>query len=108
MKATELQINDWVYSSFFGKTRVTSLKEHVGYGWVMTSESENWKSDASLSPIPLTAEIWEKNGHGQDMPRLSFAISETGWCGCDINYVHEYQHALRLCGLNDLADNFRV
>lgn len=23
-------------------------------------------------------------------------------------YVHELQHALRLCGLNDLADNFRV
>ena len=25
---------------------------------------------------------------------------------CD--YVHELQHALRLCGLNDLADNFKV
>lgn len=62
MKATDLQINDWVHSSFFGKTRVTSLKEHAGYGWVMTSGNENWKSDASLSPVPLTAEILEKNG----------------------------------------------
>ncbi len=25
-----------------------------------------------------------------------------------INYVHELQHALRLCGLTDLADNFKV
>lgn len=23
-------------------------------------------------------------------------------------YVHEFQHALRLCGLNELADNFKV
>ena len=26
----------------------------------------------------------------------------------DVKYVHELQHALRLCGLNDLADNFKV
>lgn len=25
-----------------------------------------------------------------------------------INYVHELQHALRLCGLNELTDNFKV
>ncbi|MBQ0088527.1 MAG: hypothetical protein KBT27_04250 [Prevotellaceae bacterium] len=25
-----------------------------------------------------------------------------------IKYVHELQHALRLCGLNDLADNFKI
>lgn len=25
-----------------------------------------------------------------------------------IRYVHELQHALRLCGLNDLADNFKI
>lgn len=26
----------------------------------------------------------------------------------DIHYVHELQHALRLCGLNELANNFKV
>lgn len=25
-----------------------------------------------------------------------------------IKYVHELQHAIRLCGINDLADNFKV
>lgn len=25
-----------------------------------------------------------------------------------LNYVHELQHALRLCGLNELADNFKI
>ena len=27
---------------------------------------------------------------------------------CNLQYVHELQHALRLCGLNELADNFKV
>lgn len=25
-----------------------------------------------------------------------------------VKYVHELQHALRLCGLNELADNFKI
>lgn len=25
-----------------------------------------------------------------------------------VKYVHELQHALRLCGLNEIADNFKV
>lgn len=25
-----------------------------------------------------------------------------------IRFVHEFQHALRLCGLNDFADNFKI
>ena len=27
---------------------------------------------------------------------------------CNLQYVHELQRALRLCGLNELADNFKV
>ena len=27
---------------------------------------------------------------------------------CDTLYVHELQHALRICGLNELTDNFKV
>jgi len=25
-----------------------------------------------------------------------------------VNYVHQLQHALRLCGLNELANNFKL
>ena len=28
--------------------------------------------------------------------------------GCEIEHVHTFQHALRLCGLTELADNFKV
>lgn len=75
-----------------------------------------------IAPIPLTAEILEKNGF-MDIDTLGVEAC----CGYNIYYksgegygfnevditrpfyyVHELQHALRLCGLNELADNFRV
>ena len=37
-----------------------------------------------------------------------FSTSTDTNCGIEINYVHELQHALRLCGLNKLAENFKV
>ena len=37
-----------------------------------------------------------------------FSTSTDTNCGIDINYVHELQHALRLCSLNKLADNFKI
>ena len=75
----------------------------------------------NCSPIPLTSEILEKNGwwyDGDDMwqhEEVGFYIEK--WNGrfrCyDINdikldSVHQLQQTLRLCGLNELADNFKV
>ena len=37
-----------------------------------------------------------------------FSTSTDTNCDIEINYVHELQHALRLCGLNKLAENFKV
>lgn len=39
---------------------------------------------------------------------FEFGINHCLWQGVTINYVHELQHALRLAGFNDLADNFKV
>ena len=73
---------------------------------------------AFLDPIPLTAEILEKNGWGkdtysnesydnEDIECLSLWVGEdvkNKWwwhAGCElvtpINYVHQLQHALKLC-----------
>lgn len=85
-----------------------------------------------INPIPITSDILEANGwlytrgwqnHGRmyivgnrfkiNLINGAFFI----WHGCDgycqktelyCKYVHELQHALRLCGLNDLADNFVI
>lgn len=64
MKANELMIGDWVYSAFSDipcKVQLLELRES-GYGSVKTTNVDGLKDIASLSPIPLTPEILEKNG----------------------------------------------
>ena len=89
-----------------------------------------------LEPIPLTAEILEKNGWERDRDKEwkynnSHILSrycyqwerqnvkiemDEGLEGFTTNLiigrrfyaVHELQHALRLCGLDERADNFKV
>ena len=53
--------------------------------------------------LPITGlEMGRLEVHNHHLKRyLEFWI-------CDTLYVHEMQHALRLCGLNELADNFKV
>ena len=88
-------------------------------------------SVTDCEPIPLTEEILEMNGFEERYMYedfnvfvfLNFAIykrkenssypakkffSSVCCCEFEINYVHELQHALRLCGRNELADNFKV
>lgn len=87
----------------------------------------NWME---VKPIPLTPEILEKNGFETKFGYSKYNDEDDffliTWneishhlrirtfdndCALDkdhIDYVHELQHALRLCGLNDLADNFKV
>lgn len=64
MKANEIQIGDWVYSTFSKlPCKVTYLKLHEsGYASVETTNVVGVKDIESLSPIPITPEILEKNG----------------------------------------------
>ena len=90
-----------------------------------------------IAPIPLTTEILEKNGFKGEgylileldefsyleyypfegrLRKIWHGIDEwnnhsdtkdiTFQCHC--KYVHELQQALRLCGMNELADNFKI
>ena len=88
-----------------------------------------------VEPIPLTEEILKANGfeyekrpencmvfeketddidiiiaHYQDTPNKFFTNIEANETEIrkDILTVHELQHALRICGLNELANNFKV
>lgn len=73
-----------------------------------------------IEPIPLTEEILKKNGFELHefngvmcYERPEFVIHHSmrdcvGRNNFTYNHVHELQHALRLCGLNDLADNLKV
>lgn len=80
-----------------------------------------------LEPITLTAEIlrengWTTDGHTWEHNDVLFEIEGEYnhkkynsplyiYCGnidTELKYVHQLQHALRLCGLNELADDFKV
>ena len=78
-------------------------------------------TEGLIRPIPITPEILEKNGWWYAIEDIwlhdGVAFSIEKWNGkfqCyDINQikldsVHQLQHALRLCGLGELADNFKV
>ena len=100
LSVKELQIGDWV--------RGTIDFEEV---WQWEAEDYVNIDVGFFEPIPLTAEILEKN----ELPPYEWLkIYFQGEYGnitdfsMRLKYVHELQHALRLCGLNDLADNFKI
>lgn len=123
MKANELMIGDWV--SYNGKPcRITGImppynvyiSDHFPLAVVLAERCE---------PIPLTEEILEKNGfdydeideewHHKKCPLILFnpwnndgAFVLSTYNSITFNHVHQLQHVLRLCGLNELADNFKV
>lgn len=131
MKANELMIGDWVVSNKRGKKeilKVISIDGGTNCCWLDAGCYSGLVACEDISPIPLTAEILEKNGfvfredndimcgeyylHNQS----TFAIKMfngylVGMCmreDLEFHCVHELQHALRLCGLNELANNFKV
>lgn len=119
MKAEELMIGDWVH--YRGTNiQVTSLYDKGGSNEIGWSDKERvWVNADNVEPIPLTAEILEKNGFIKSeedqilMGGIGFAIIYGGYkrleedkflkYGDNIyptRYVHQLQHALRLCGIN--------
>ena len=59
----DLRVGNWVYSSFSETPcKVTEIRlDESGYGVCRVTCVDGYKDVASLSPIPLTKEILEKN-----------------------------------------------
>ena len=143
LKISELSVGDWVYHDdiLFGReiAKVERLNENengetigikvyrsdgafgvVGYIWTSPTQGD-------LHPIPITAEILEKNGfvksddflHKIDLPdnillgvrrqtdgyifelkREKRRIGELLVIIRGIRYIHQFQHALRLAGID--------
>ena len=113
MKTTELMIGDKVMVKVLSQIPNT----YVLHTWT----ANDYSRDIQVKPIPLNPEILEKNGWWYDSDdmwqheEVGFYIEK--WNGrfqCyDINdikldSVHQLQQTLRLCGLNELADNFKI
>lgn len=126
LRSIDLMIGDWVKSR--GKIeQVTSVYD----GYICTDSFED-SHDYYFDPIPITAEILEKNGiklkevgdNGISTPpewrnRFEKWVLRTQWKdtfiwydrtakywhlydnmgAAKLLYVHELQHALRLCGI---------
>ena len=127
MKANELMINDKVFVKVLSQIPDT----YVIHTW---TAKDYLKDRLQIKPIPLTTEILEKNGFKFERDCVlglhdEYCVVKAIWLeegnmyvyinfidksdfsqsiNKHINYVHELQHALRLCGLNELANNFKV
>lgn len=140
MTINELQIGDWV--SYVGKDFNDFADKISGIidDCVTLDKEMIHRSIVNIHPIPLTPEIFEKNGFQKNKVSDSYyktllkiesknydylyvrflsgisefdvgkSFDEQGELQefATIKYCHELQHALRLCGLNELADNFKV
>lgn len=126
MKANELMLGDWVFVDEYDE--YTPAPYNKPYPIQILSGADIDRADEiSFEPIPLTPEIMEKNGfwvmekvdngaeeyiayatdglilHYNRDNDYYFPDTPISW-----KYVHELQHALHLCGLNELADNFKI
>ncbi len=136
MQCKELQYRDWVTDEHGFPMQITNVGEDYAYATFEGNEGDPWEfddKDDQPKPIPLTAEILETNGFvlrrktyilkwrgaeihwrktdGYASITAPNNLKLEGWCSIPNGYfcyVHTLQHALRFCGLIDLADNFKV
>lgn len=123
MQAIELMLGDWV---FYPKTqeycKVTTIHNKYLYCFPKGSDEKHSYGlrEESICPVPLTKEILEKNGFVKyktqyDKDFYEFWSEDSDRCiylyaydeyflvfanfNMVINYVHQLQHAMRLCGI---------
>lgn len=126
LKISDLSVGDWVQACDVAK-RVHCIEFQNGAYFVHFSDpdtnSEDYLHAPFIDPIPITAEILEKNGfvkngeydewnigNWDDTPFIGISLSRQSMrikdLGTDIFlenkvvYVHQLQHALRLAGLD--------
>lgn len=135
MKANELMIDDWV--SYDGTPiKVENIHgDCINFQHDIPFVQEEFMIDfAEIVSISLTPEILEKNGFDKDAwntwisadHRITLHNEDeylntfNKWHihvdtedmrtigSVELTYVHQLQQFLRLCGMNDLADNFKI
>ena len=127
MKCKELMVGDWCRSGHGLPMQITNVGDDYAYATFEGNEGDPWEFDDKVEqpqPISITTEILEKNGWEQTeycheyqygkntiQCRLPYMVGRIN--GIDIEnfkceYVHQYQHLLRLCGLNELANNLKI
>ncbi len=136
MKRTDIMLEDWVYLSDKSLYPM-QVKSIDGYNCLLDfpqNEADFFEGvygENGIAPVPLTGRMLERNGWKkydaaggtymlpEECSRLAFVVIEwkpqsralfinNGMIPTPIQYVHQLQHALRICGLDDMADNFKI
>lgn len=124
MKATELMIGDWI---LYGDkpVKVLQLSENGKYDWVkpipLTYEilkKNGFKETALKEPntTNLVSKWWSKQGeiyikeyYLARSREITYVVGGGHRMRIENIYmVHQLQHALRICGLDELADNLKI
>ena len=134
MTIYDFQIGDWASFSElrtpgnFSQCKVAGLDEEKNY--VLFKYNKTWGYYAhprldKIEPIQITEKMllangWTKNEalqaywlNGNDLlfewyiNRRALFIND-GLIPVPVQYVHQLQHAFRLCGLTDMADEFKI
>ena len=119
MKTSELQLGDYV-SCLGDPVRVVSLSlngdEPIGIMSPLKKMFTFMKKD--IYPIILDESMLMQNNfnpeivawwkpEGEDFFKIAIMNEDTSLCA-KVKYVHELQHALRLCWLSELANNLKI
>ena len=130
MTTKEIMIGDWVIGITPNGSHDVIKISTIDKVSIVDTDRHSWGVD-TLIPIPLTEEILKANGfekvigydyyyHIPAMWGIVITINNemiiSHWedhndnvyveFGC--TYVHQVQHIMRLYGLTDMADNFKV
>ena len=128
MNVNELMIGDWI--SFSGTLhKVSALKGNLSWNLIgfRTNNQLQWITDEAARPIHLSDDILKANGWNENVYDSGHTLYCIGnvedpdftmeyvpehdcfyFANARIEFVHELQHALRLYGFTDMADNFNL
>lgn len=126
MEANKLMIGDWVCIEGPNCYQIDEIRKEFDEYRLYLKDTAVFATESEIEPIPLTAEILEKNGFerldaGYRLKKAYLILScssrednpkvfwlRVSYSECRIEYVHQLQHALRVVWRNDIADNFKV
>ena len=132
IRCRDLMVGDWITDNHGFQWQITVVGNDYAYATFEGNEGDPWEfddKDDQPEPIPITPKILEKNGFIKvNSQRYDYGYPDTD-CYVKVNpkknmihvngrnansnlyshsFVHELQRALRLCGLDELADNIKV
>ena len=124
IKCNELMVGDWVALNPNFPMQIEDAGDDYAYATWEGNEGDPWEfddKDYQPQPIPITPEILVKNGWWRDTEgmwqHLETHLCIGKWNGryhfYDIDQiklysVHQVQQVLRLSGMTDMANNFKI